>query len=118
MLPFFNIIWQRFTFSKTKPLVCGHCGSIISVQGGASIWTSLVIGSTGGYLLGKLLGGFSIEVIVISVVVGSVIFIISSYLTAPIRDAQKSYNKAIKNRPRNMAWTRYRSPFIAALGIK
>ncbi|TVZ40940.1 hypothetical protein P886_0275 [Alteromonadaceae bacterium 2753L.S.0a.02] len=51
------------------------------------MWTSLAIGSTAGYLLGKLLGGFSIKVLLISVFVGLVIFIISSYFTAPVRDA-------------------------------
>ena len=56
------------------------------MQGGASMWVSLGIGSTGGYLLGKFLGGFSIEVAAVSVVSGLLVFVVSSYFTAPIRN--------------------------------
>ena len=51
------------------------------------MWESVAIGSTGGYLFGKLLGGFSVKVLLISAGVGLVLFIISSYFTAPVRDA-------------------------------
>ena len=67
--------------------MCGNCGSVISVQGAASLWPSIAIGSTGGYLLGKFLGGFSLKVILISVAFTLIIFIVSSYFTAPLRDA-------------------------------
>ena len=87
VLPFFNTVRQRLTFSESTPLICGSCNSIISVQGGASMWPSLAIGSTGGYLLGKFLGGVSIKIIVISVIFALVLFIVSSYFTAPVRNA-------------------------------
>ena len=51
------------------------------------MWPPLAIGSTGGYLLGKFMGGFSVKVTVISAVVALLIFIISSYFMAPVRDA-------------------------------
>lgn len=51
------------------------------------MWQSLAIGSTGGYFFGKLLGGFSVKIILLSVTVGIVLFIVSSYFTAPVRDA-------------------------------
>lgn len=84
-LPFFNLIRQRLTPSEQKAIECPRCKSTISVQGGASMWASSGIGSTGGYLLGKVLGGFSPEVVVASVIFGLVVFVISSYFTAPIR---------------------------------
>ena len=84
-LPFFNLIRQRLTPSEQKAIECPSCKSTISVQGGASMWASFGIGSTGGYLLGKVFGGFSVEVVVASVVFGLLIFVISSYFTAPIR---------------------------------
>jgi len=84
-LPFFNLIRQRLTPSEQKAIKCPHCKSTISVQGGASMWASFGIGSTGGYLLGKVFGGFSPEVVVASVIFGLLIFVISSYFTAPIR---------------------------------
>jgi hypothetical protein len=49
------------------------------------MWASFAIGSTGGYLLGKLAGGFSIQTILISLGVGILLFVISAYFTAPIR---------------------------------
>lgn len=49
------------------------------------MWASFGIGSTGGYLLGKVFAGFSVEVVVASVVFGLLIFVIYSYFTAPIR---------------------------------
>lgn len=87
-LPFLNLVLQRLTISTTKPLVCPRCESVISVDGGASMWTSLAIGSTGGYLLGKMLfGSFTIKTVVVGVVAGLILFVVSSYFTAPIRDA-------------------------------
>ena len=84
-LPFFNLIWQRLTPSEEKALKCPFCLSVISVQGGASMWVSSGMGSVGGYIFGKLLGGFSFEVAAVSMVFGLLIFAISSYFTAPIR---------------------------------
>jgi hypothetical protein len=86
-LPFFNLVRQRITTSETKPIMCPSCGSVISMQGGATIWSSLAIGSTGGYLLGKALGGFSAETALVCVIGGLILFVISSYFTAPIRNA-------------------------------
>ncbi len=51
------------------------------------VWASLLIGTTGGYLLGKFMGNFSIQTILISLGFGLILFAISSYFTAPIRDA-------------------------------
>ncbi len=51
------------------------------------MWPSIAIGSTGGYLLGKFMGGFSLKAILLSFILGLTLFIILSYLTAPIRDA-------------------------------
>ena len=84
-LPFFNIVWQRLSINGNKELVCPNCKSIISSQG-ASVWASLVFGSTGGYLLGKFMGNFSVQTMLISIGVGLLLFVVSSYFTAPIRD--------------------------------
>lgn len=87
ILPFFNTVFQRLTFSKDKPLVCGNCGSVISMQGGASIWISLVLGSASGGLLGKLLGNLSYSTLALTLLVGVVLFVLSSYFTAPVRES-------------------------------
>ena len=42
------------------------------------MWASFGIGSTGGYLLGKVFGGFSVDVVVGAGVFGLLIFVISS----------------------------------------
>lgn len=88
-MPFFNLVKQRLTLSEEKALACPSCGSVISTQGAASMWASLVIGSTGGWLLGKFFGlaGLSVKTLVVSGSIGLVIFIILSYFTAPIRNA-------------------------------
>ena len=51
------------------------------------MWVSLGLGSTGGYLLGKAMGGLSLSTIALAFVAALVIFMVSSYFTAPIRDA-------------------------------
>lgn len=84
-LPFLALVRQRLAFSRDGTLVCPHCGSVISVQGHASLWISLGVGGSGGYLLGKLLGGFGIGVAAISLATGLVLFVVASYFTAPIR---------------------------------
>ena len=73
--------------SESKPIYCPYCSSTISVQGGASMWISLGLGSTGGYLLGKAMGEISLSTIALVIVTALVIFMVSSYFTAPIRDA-------------------------------
>jgi ABC-type multidrug transport system permease subunit len=49
------------------------------------MWVSLGAAPIPGYLLGKLFGGFSVEVVLVSVVLGILVFIFLSYFTAPIR---------------------------------
>jgi len=51
------------------------------------MWVSLGLGSTGGYLLGKALGEISLSNIGLVIVTALAIFMVSSYFTAPIRDA-------------------------------
>jgi DNA-binding IscR family transcriptional regulator len=51
------------------------------------MWASCVLGSTGGYLLGKVMGDIDLLTITLVVSVTIVIFVLSSYFTASIRDA-------------------------------
>jgi uncharacterized membrane protein YoaK (UPF0700 family) len=86
-LPFWNLVWQRLTFSEEKSIVCPSCTSVISTQGYASIWPSLSCGIGCGGLLGMFLGEMSLTrfLLVIGVVIlTSPIFI---YISAPIRDS-------------------------------
>ncbi len=85
-LPFFNTVWQRITASEDSALKCGNCGSVISSNGGALLLDA-GIASIVGFVVSEALRDASIKTIIISVCIGVVVFIISSYFTAPIRNA-------------------------------
>ncbi len=87
-LPFFSTIFQRLTFSKEKPLICPSCKSIISSQGSASIWFSASCGGTCGLLLGNIIGSLEATTIAYVFGVSFVVFIISLYFTASIRNSE------------------------------
>ena len=84
-LPFFNLVWQRLTCNKEKPLVCPHCRSVISPAGGASMWLPSVIAPVGGYLFATFSAEFSVKTVMLSLVIGLILFILSSYFTAPLK---------------------------------
>ena len=86
-LPFFNLLRQQLTLAENKALVCPHCSSTISTIGHASIWVSLGLGSSSGFLLGKLLGGLTLKSVLLAGGSSAVIFFILLYITAPVRDA-------------------------------
>jgi hypothetical protein len=75
------------TMSESKPIYCPYCASAISVQGGANMWISFGLGSSGGYILGKAMGDISVPTVALIISVAVAIFVVSSYFTAPIRDA-------------------------------
>ena len=87
-LPFFAIVFQRLTFEKDKSLVCPNCKSIISSQGSASIWFSVSCGGSCGLLLGNIIGSLDATTIAYVSGVSFVVFIISLYFTASIRNSE------------------------------
>jgi hypothetical protein len=73
--------------SESKPIYCPHCSSVISAEGGASIWVPFGLGTSGGYILGKVMGDINVLTITLITTAAVAIFVVSSYFTAPIRDA-------------------------------
>jgi uncharacterized membrane protein YoaK (UPF0700 family) len=86
-LGFFNLVRQRLTFSEEKAICCPSCSSIISTQGGASIWLSLSCGAGCGGLIGMFLGNFSWKGLFILLIVFVLVSPLLIYLTAPIRSS-------------------------------
>ena len=85
-LPFFSIVWQRLSASEESALKCSRCGSVISSNGGA-LWPDASIASVIGFVISELLRDMSVKTIAISISVAALVFIISSYFTAPIRSS-------------------------------
>lgn len=85
-LPFFSIIWQRLTANDESALKCSRCKSVISSNGGA-LWPDALIASVIGFIISELLRDMSMKTIAISLSVAALVFIISSYFTAPIRSS-------------------------------
>lgn len=87
-LPFFNLVWQRLTFSENKALVCRNCASVISTQGDASIWVAFACGGGCGSVLGHILSPLSLKALAISGAVGFLVLAVMAYITAPVRDSE------------------------------
>ena len=86
-LPFSSTVWQRLTAGEEGSLKCNNCSSTISNVGAATLWPDAALGSICGFVLSEVFRDYSIKTTAICIFAGLIIFIVSSYFTAPIRDA-------------------------------
>ncbi len=83
-LPFFNLIWQRLKAHRDSAIVCKHCTSLISQNGGAS-WIDGTFSCIAGALSFFLIDSDVALSAAIAFLVGFLVLLVSSYFTAPIR---------------------------------
>jgi hypothetical protein len=83
-LPFFNLIWQRLKANRDSAIVCKHCTSLISQNGGAS-WIDGTFSCIAGALSFYLIDFDTVYSAAVAFLVAFLVLSVSSYFTAPIR---------------------------------
>lgn len=83
-LPFLNLIWQRLKANRDSAIVCKHCSSVISQNGGAS-WIDGSLSCIGGTLSFYLIDFNAISSAAVAFTAGFFVLLVSSYFTTPIR---------------------------------
>lgn len=83
-LSFFNVIWQRLKANRDSTIVCKHCNSLISQNGGAS-WIDGTFSCIAGTLSFYFIDFDTVYSPVVAFLVAFLVLSVSSYFTAPIR---------------------------------
>ena len=83
-LPFFNLIWQRLKANRDSAIVCKHCTSLISQNGGAT-WIDGTFSCITGTLSFYFIDLDTVSSATVAFGVGFSVLLVSSYFTAPIR---------------------------------
>lgn len=83
-LSFFNVIWQRLKANRDSAIVCKHCSSVISQNGGAS-WIDGTFSCIAGTLSFYLIDFDTVYSPAVAFLVAFLVLLVSSYFTAPIR---------------------------------
>ena len=83
-LPFLNLVWQRLKADRDSTIVCKHCSSVISQNGGAS-WIDGTFSCIAGTLSFYLIDFDTVYSAAVAFLVAFLALLVSSYFTAPIR---------------------------------
>ena len=83
-LPILNLVWQRLKANRDSAIVCKHCTSLISQNGGAS-WVDGTFSCIAGALSFYLIDFDTVYSAAVAFLVAFLVLSVSSYFTAPIR---------------------------------